>query len=129
MIIWIKLLKKTRLNGYAETLFGRQRPLPEINSKNFLIRQAAERAAINMPIQGTEADLMKLAMIGLDQFLKKHLLDSNLLLQIHDSILLECRENVVNDFIESVKNIMENIYKLKVNLRVDIKTGYRWGDL
>ncbi len=124
-----QIIKKTRLNGYAETLFGRQRPLPEINSKNFLIRQAAERAAINMPIQGTEADLMKLAMIGLDQFLKKHLLDSNLLLQIHDSILLECRENVVNDFIESVKNIMENIYKLKVNLRVDIKTGYRWGDL
>ncbi len=124
-----QIIKKTRNDGYVKTLFGRRRPLPEINSKNFLIRQSAERAAINMPIQGTEADLMKLSMINLDEFLNKHHLDSRLLLQIHDSILLECQENIVDNLTKSVQDIMENVYKLKVKLTVDIKTGFRWGDL
>ena len=86
--------EKARKDGYVETLFGRRRPMPDIHSSNFMVRQGAERAAINMPIQGTEADLMKMAMVEVDKLLRGQHNDCNQLLQIHDSILVECPEPV-----------------------------------
>lgn len=123
-----RILEFARDNGYVETLFGRRRPMPDIRSSNFLIRQAAERAAINMPIQGTEADLMKLAMIQADKALKSHK-DSYMLLQIHDSILVECPAADADKVGRLLKKTMEGVYKLPVRLDVDITTGDNWGEL
>jgi DNA polymerase-1 len=120
---------KAKQDGYVETLFGRRRPMPDITSSNFIVRQAAERAAINMPIQGTEADLMKLAMIKVDDVLQKEGGDCNMLLQIHDSILVECPIGLADHVAETLKAIMENVYTLPVRLDVDVTTGENWGVL
>ncbi|HSW85201.1 MAG TPA: DNA polymerase I [Candidatus Saccharimonadales bacterium] len=124
-----KVLEQARQDGYVETLFGRRRPMPDIKSSNFVVRQAAERAAINMPIQGTEADLMKMAMIEVDNILREQHNDCHMLLQIHDSILVECPEPVAERIGNMLKKTMENIYKLPVRLDVDITTGSNWGEL
>src|SRR5262249_6857761 len=89
-----KIRQKAHDDGCAETLLGRRRPTPDGRSSNFVVRQAAERAAINMPIQGTEADLVKLAMIQIEDVLEKQHNNCNQLLQIHDSILVECPAEV-----------------------------------
>jgi DNA polymerase-1 len=120
---------KARKDGYVESLFGRRRPSPDIHSSNFVVRQAAERAAINMPIQGTEADLMKMAMIEVQKVLKKQHNDCNMLLQIHDSIVVECPEPVATRVGELLKETMENVYKLPVRLDVDVTVGDNWGQL
>ena len=122
------LKQVARTDGYVETLFGRRRPMPDIHSSNFIVRQAAERAAINMPIQGTEADLMKLAMIKVQEDLDKRK-DCHMLLQIHDSILIECPTDQAKGLAAEIKEIMENIYKLPVNLTVDTYIGQNWGEL
>jgi DNA polymerase-1 len=103
--------------------------MPDIHSSNFMVRQAAERAAINMPIQGTEADLMKLAMTQVDVKLKAAYGDAHLLLQIHDSILLECPEGEAHHIGALLKDSMEQVYKLPVRLDVDVTTGDNWGQL
>ncbi len=121
--------EKARKDGYVETLFGRRRPMPDIQSGNFMVRQAAERAAINMPIQGTEADLMKLAMVKVDKLLNEKHPDCRQLLQIHDSILVECPTPEAEKVGELLQETMENIYKLPVRLDVDITTGNNWGEL
>jgi DNA polymerase-1 len=121
------LKEAARKQGYVETLFGRRRPMPDIHSGNFIIRQAAERAAINMPIQGTEADLMKLAMIEVQEKLIGT--DCKQLLQIHDSILIECPEAEADRVAELLKSTMENVYKLPVKLDVDVSVGKNWGEL
>jgi DNA polymerase-1 len=113
--------------GYVETLFGRRRPTPDVHSSNFVVRQAAERAAINMPIQGTEADLMKLAMVQLDENLKGT--KAKQLLQIHDSILVECPEEDSERIAKLLKDTMENVYKLPVKITVDTTIGKNWGEL
>jgi DNA polymerase-1 len=113
--------------GYVETLFGRRRPTPDVHSSNFIVRQAAERAAINMPIQGTEADLMKLAMVQLDEKLKGT--KAKQLLQIHDSILVECPEEDSDKIAKILKETMENVHKLPVNITVDTTIGKNWGEL
>jgi DNA polymerase-1 len=118
-----------RKEGYVETLFGRRRPMPDIHSTNFMVRQAAERAAINMPIQGTEADLMKLAMTEVDKRLLAQHNDCKQLLQIHDSILVECPADVADRVALLLKDTMENIYKLPVQLTVDTTIGDNWGEL
>jgi DNA polymerase-1 len=120
------LKEKARKDGYVETLFGRRRPMPDIKSSNFVVRMAAERAAMNMPIQGTEADLMKMAMIAVDKKLDD---DCKQLLQIHDSILVECPEKKAKDVAKILKDTMENIYKLPIKLTVDTSIGKTWGDL
>ncbi len=114
--------------GYVETLFGRRRPMPDIHSSNFIVRQAAERAAINMPIQGTEADLMKLAMIKVQDYLDE-VGDAFMLLQIHDSILVEAPDDKTAEIAHKLKEIMENVHKLPVKLTVDTKIGKNWGEL
>ena len=122
-----KLRQKARDDGYAEDLFGRRRPMPDINSSNFVIRQAAERAAINMPIQGAEADLMKMAMIKIDKKLQGT--QANMLLQIHDSVIIEAPEAISKEIAGWTKSIMESVYKLPVKLSVDTKIGKNWGEL
>lgn len=124
-----RVKEKAKIDGYVETLFGRRRPMPDIHSSNFMVRQAAERAAINMPIQGTEADLMKLAMTQVDAKLKATYSDAHLLLQIHDSILLECPEGEAHHVGALLKDTMEQVYKLPVRLDVDVATGDNWGQL
>lgn len=120
------LKEKARKDGYVETLFGRRRPMPDIKSSNFVVRMAAERAAMNMPIQGTEADLMKMAMITLDKKLDG---DCKQLLQIHDSILVECPEKKAKEVAKILKDTMENVIELPVKLTVDTSIGKTWGDL
>jgi DNA polymerase-1 len=120
---------KARKDGYVETLFGRRRPMPDIHSSNFVVRQAAERAAINMPIQGTEADLMMLSMAQIDKVLKGQHNDCKMLLQIHDSILVECPAEVADHIGGLLKETMENVYELPVRLDVDVTIGDNWGEL
>jgi DNA polymerase I len=120
------LKEKARKDGYVETLFGRRRPMPDIHSSNFVVRQAAERAAMNMPIQGTEADLMKMAMIEVDKKLKD---GCRMLLQIHDSILVECPEVEADQTASLMQETMQSIHKLPVKLDVDLSIGKNWGEL
>jgi DNA polymerase I len=122
--------EQAKKDGYVETIFGRRRPMPDIHSSNFMIRMGAERAAINMPIQGTEADLMKLAMVAVQQRLDKEFPSANMLLQVHDSILVECNDKDTEDIAKLLKETMEQIYpKLPVKLDVDTSVGKNWGKL
>lgn len=110
-----------------ETLFGRRRWTPDVKSSNFVVRSAAERAAANMPIQGTEADLMKMAMLEVDKRLQGQ---GEQLLQIHDSILIECPKENAERISEMLVETMEHIYpKLGVRLQVDVHTGNNWGEV
>jgi DNA polymerase-1 len=124
-----EVLIRAREQGYVETLFGRRRPMPDIHSSNFAVRTAAERAAINMPIQGTEADLMKLAMIKCEDHLRSQHNHCRQLLQIHDSILVECPWEIAERLAKELQDIMQNVYDLPVRLDVDVKIGDNWGQL
>jgi DNA polymerase-1 len=120
-------LEKARTEGYAETFYGRRRPTPDIKSSNYMVRAGAERAAANMPIQGTEADLMKRAMLQVDEKLNGL---GKQILQIHDSILIECPKENAEKVADLLKNVMENIApELKINLKVDVHVGLSWGEL
>lgn len=119
------LKKQAKENGSVETMFGRKRPTPDVNSSNFVVREAAYRAAINMPIQGTEADLMKMAMIQIDEKLDP---DCKQILQIHDSILVEAPKDKAEKVSKMMKKTMENVYKLPVKLDVDVDIGENWGE-
>ena len=122
-----KVLEQARTAGYVETYYGRRRPTPDVKSSNFVVRQMAERAACNMPIQGTEADLMKRAMIRLDKVLPG---DAPLVLQIHDSLVVECPEDKVAEVSEILKREMEGIApELKVKLEVEVKVGDNLGQV
>ncbi len=112
--------------GYVETLLGRRRPTPDVRSSNFVVREAAYRAAINHPLQGTAADLMKLAMI---EIAKKLPADAHMLLQIHDSLLVEVPPQKADQAGKILKDTMEKVYKLPVRLKVDISIGKNWGEL
>ena len=121
-----KVVRDATRNGYVATLFGRQRPTPDLKSSNFAVREAAKRAAINMPIQGTEADLMKLAMLAIE----KNLGDlGEQILQVHDSILVECPAKNAKQVEKILVETMEGIYRLPVKLKADVKTGENWGEL
>jgi DNA polymerase-1 len=116
--------------GYVETLHGRRRPMPDIKSSNFMVRQGAERAAMNMPIQGTEADLMKIAMVNVEHELETQYPKARMLLQVHDSILVECPEKDAEAVAKLLKQTMEVVYpQLPVQLTVDTKIGDNWGEL
>lgn len=120
-------LRKAASEGYVETYFGRRRPTPDVNSSNFMVREGAKRAAANMPIQGTEADLMKMAMIEVDKKLGDL---GEQILQIHDSILIECPIENADKVAELLRSTMENIYpELAIKLNVDVSTGKNWGEL
>lgn len=122
-----KTLVQAREFGYVETFYGRRRPTPDVKSANYLIRVAAERAAENMPIQGTEADLMKRAMINLDKVLPD---GAKLILQIHDSLIVECDEDQAEEVSRVMKKVMENVApELAVKLEVEVSVGKNWGEL
>jgi len=118
-------------NGFVETEIGRRRYIQNINSSNYQLRSMAERMAINLPIQGLSADIMKLAMVEVeDKILTKYdFEDARLILQIHDELIFEVEEKLADEFIREVKKVMEGVYKLKVPLVVDIAKGKNWGEL
>jgi len=135
--------------GYAETLFGRRRYLPDIHSRNFQAKRGAERIAINTPLQGTAADMIKAAMIQINRDAnlmqinkcefdaKKMRINSNklndcsvrMLLQVHDELLFEVKEGMEKEVAEKIKNIMENVIKLNVPIIVDARAGENWGEM
>ena len=120
-------LEKARNDGYVETFYGRRRPTPDIKSSNFMVRAGAERAAANMPIQGTEADLMKRAMIQLDEKLGGL---GKQILQIHDSIMVECPKDNAEQVAGMMQEVMESVApELAISLKVDVHIGETWGDL
>ncbi len=121
-----KTAEQALKDGYVATIFGRRRPTPDLKSSNFMVREGAKRAAINMPIQGTEADLMKLAMLQVE----KNIGDlGQQLLQIHDSILVETPAQNAEKVAKILKDTMEGVYELPVALKVDVTTGDNWGEL
>ncbi len=115
-------------NGFVQTITGRKRYIPEIKSSNKLILQSAERIAINTPIQGSAADIVKIAMINVSDALKKANNPAKMLLQVHDELIFECPENYVQDAIAIIKTQMENAVQLKIPLRVSIEFGKNWGE-
>ena len=120
-------LDNGRKNGYVETLFGRRRPTPDLSAPNYLVRSAAERAAANMPIQGTEADLIKKAMLAVDRTLPENV---HLILQIHDSLIVECDESDEDKVAKILRENMESVAPdLPVKLAVDIHSGPDWSYL
>lgn len=120
-------IQKAHDEGYVETYYGRRRPTPDIKSSNFMVREGAKRAAANMPIQGTEADLMKRAMLQVEEKIGGL---GEQILQIHDSILVECSLENQDKVAEVLKEIMESVApELDINLRVDVHAGSNWGEL
>ena len=126
-----KTLKQAREEGFVETYFGRRRPTPDVKSSNFIVRSAAERAAQNMPIQGTEADLMKRAMIRVHDLLKaKYNEEAKLILQVHDSLIIECTKGLEEAVSADLVQIMESVApELPVKLKADVAIGVNWGEL
>lgn len=116
--------------GYVETLLGRRRYLPDINSGIFQVRQAAERMAINAPVQGTNADMIKLAMIEIDKLIgEKYRGEAKMIIQVHDELVFEAREGLVEKFAKEAALIMENVVKLKVPVKVEAAVGGNWGEM
>ena len=115
-----------RENGYVETLLGRRRYLRDINSRNSFVRSASERNAINAPVQGSAADIIKIAMINIEKKLRNDGYNSKMLLQVHDELVFDVFKPELNDIIKLVKNQMENAYEIKVPLTVDINYGLNW---
>ncbi|MFZ2187246.1 MAG: DNA polymerase I [Candidatus Moraniibacteriota bacterium] len=118
-----------REKGYVETELGRRRYTPEIGSGNVQVAHAAERMAINMPIQGLAADIMKLAMLAADDLVEKYGADARMVLQVHDELIFEVREKRVAAFAEEIKQVMEKAYPLRVPLTAAVLTGKNWGEI
>jgi DNA polymerase-1 len=124
-----RTLEETRKEQSVKTLFGRTRPIPDINSKNANMRGFAERTAVNTPLQGTAADLIKLAMIQIDEELRSRKLKSRMLLQVHDDLLFEVPENEIELMRVLVREKMESVHKLSVPLLVELGVGPNWRDV
>jgi DNA polymerase-1 len=122
-------LAETRKTEMAKTMFGRIRPIPEINSPQVQLRNFAERTALNSPLQGTAADLIKLAMIAIDARLDREKFEAKMILQVHDELLFEAPEKETQALTELVRDEMENVYKLAVPLVVEVGVGANWRDL
>lgn len=123
------LKEKAEETGYAETLFGRKRVLPDIKSTNRQIKAMAERVAINSPIQGTAADIIKLAMINIQNAIRDKNLQSRMILQVHDELIFDVVPEEMETMKVLVKDLMENAVNLSVNLKVEMGTGQNWYDL
>ena len=120
---------QARKLGYVQTVLGRRRFLPEINSSNRMVREAAERMAINAPVQGSSADIIKIAMINLHREMKRRNLKSKMLLQIHDELLFEVPEEEVEEMKSLVTEIMPRAIELRVPVKIDIKLGRNWAEM
>ena len=121
-----KVVEDAREKGYTETMYGRRRYIPELKSSNFNVRSGAERMTLNTPIQGTAADLIKLAMIKVDAALRKNYPAAKLVLQVHDELIVECPEEMSTDVAKLVSAEMENVAKLHVPLSAEAKIGKSW---
>ena len=122
---------KVRRDGYVTTIFGRRRQLPEAFSGMPQLVSQAERMAINMPVQGTEADLLKLSMVEIHGLIHKEKAETKvkLLLNVHDELLFEIKDNLVDQWVVKIKQVMENIHKFDVPLTVDSKYGMNWAEM
>ena len=120
------LIKSAHDNGYVETIFGRKRIIDELENKNYMVRTQGERMALNTPIQGTSADILKIAMIEIYNELSKRNLKAKMIIQVHDELLIDCPKNEKDEVISIIKDKMENAYKLSVPLKVDIECGKNW---
>ena len=123
------IVEKAKEDGYVETLFHRRRYIPELKSNNYMIRQFGSRAAMNTPIQGTAADIMKIAMINVFNKLQEENLDAKLVLQIHDELIIECDEKIKEKVKEILQDCMENAVKLDVPLNVETSEATSWYDV
>ena len=119
-------VETAKQNGYIDTMYGRRRPIPELSSSNFMTRSFGERVAMNSPIQGSAADIMKIAMINVAKELKKQDIDGAILIQVHDELLLEVNENQVEKAKELLEKCMKEAASLAVSLEVDIHEGRDW---
>ena len=124
-----RTLEEVRRTGFTRTLLGRRRPIPEITSPQFNLRNLAERTALNTPLQGTAADIIKLAMIAIHRQLDEQKLRSRMILQVHDELLFEVPPEELDRLRAIVRDAMENVYALRVPLVVDIKVGPNWRDM
>jgi DNA polymerase I len=123
------VIKEAKTSGYVENEIGRKRYFPEINSSMFQVRAGAERAAINMPVQSLAADILKLAMIQIDREMDIQSDDIKMLLQVHDELVFEVKENMVEKYAKQIHEIMEKAYKLKVPLIAEGKVGDNWAEM
>ncbi len=121
-----KLVSDAKKNGYITTMFGRRRPVPELSSSNFMQRSFGERVAMNSPIQGTAADIIKIAMIRVHDRLKEEGLASRLILQVHDELLIEARLEEVEQVERILQEEMQQAAKLNVPLEIDMHRGNNW---
>ena len=123
-----KIVNETREKGFSETLFGRKRQVPELKHKDKSAQQAGRRIALNTPIQGTAADLIKKAMIDIWHEIKKHNLKSKMILQVHDELVFEVPKEECEEIEALVKERMENVFPLKVPLKVHLEWGINWAE-
>ena len=121
-------IEEARKKGYTETLFGRRRRIPELSSSNFNVRQAGERQAMNSAIQGLAADIFKVALIRIDEHIERQSLESRLILQVHDEVILEVPSEEEEHVLGKVPEIMKNAYDLRVDLEVNMSFGSTWAD-
>ena len=124
-----RTLEEARQQGWVTTLLGRRRHFPQITSSNRLVRQEAERSAVNTPLQGTAADIIKKAMLAVEGVLKQAKLSARMLLQLHDELLLEVPQEELHDTARVVRQAMEGVESLKIPLVVDLRAGSTWGDM
>lgn len=121
-----KQINFARENGYVETILGRRRYLRDINSRNSIVRSASERNAVNAPIQGSAADIIKLAMININKRLKNEKLETKMMLQVHDELVFETPKKEIEKCVKIIRHEMENVFDLRVKLKVDINYGNNW---
>ena len=119
-------MEKSLSKGYTETLFGRKRPLPEMRSSNAQVREFGKRAAMNTPIQGTAADLIKMAMVKVSARLAEKKLRARLILQVHDELIIECPPEEKDIVSNLLCDTMENVFELSVPLTAEVHCGYSW---
>ena len=119
-------IKEAHVNGYVKTLFNRKRNIPELSNKNYMIRSSGERMALNTPIQGTSADIIKIAMVNIYNRLNKERLKTKLILQVHDELVLDAPKEEEEISTKILKEEMENAVQLRVPLTVDVHSGKNW---
>ncbi len=120
------IVEKAKVDGYVSTVLNRRRYIPEINSKNFIVKNLGKRLAMNTPIQGSAADVIKIAMVNVYRKLKEENLKSKLILQVHDELIIEALEDEIHEVEKILKNEMENAVSMKVRLSIDLNTGNSW---
>ena len=122
------VVEQAKKDGYVATLYGRRRYIPELNSSNFNMRSFGERVALNMPIQGTAADIIKLAMVAVYRRMKAEQLEARLILQVHDELIVECPEDETERVRFILTDAMENVAKLSVPIIAEAHAGHSWSE-